>query len=178
MTTFNPATEIRFLYTSLDQLQAYLLSDELFWNIGRDRQLTLGNLLLAAAYLAGLEQLPEGAHEELNTIKEEWRSAWEKKAAREFGARLRQWTSYLRELRQQPEQHAAYYPTEVRVRVLLELLHGETPDLASEELDLLNSEDRVIQGLLSGKEFQWDEGAQRAFPKEPFWFLYGRPDGR
>jgi hypothetical protein len=173
MAALNPATESRFLSAAIEQLKDYLLSDELFWNAGQPQQLTLGNLLLAQAYLKGVGQLSAQDAERLAAIKEEWRSAWEAKAQREFGARLRQWTRSLAELRQQPRQHAAYYATEVRPRALLELLAGELPH----QRDQLTAADNQLKAITASSDFIWGGGAEKAFPKDKYWFLYVKPKG-
>ena len=168
MTKFNVATETRFLRAGLDQLKDYLLSNEIFWNLGGSRQLTLGNLLLAKVYLDGVGKLPAAEAKELAAFKREWRSAWEKKAEKEFGARLRQWTQYLRELNEQPGQHAAYYATEVRVRALLEVLASEVPSLPGQ----LAVADSQLKALTASGDFVWGAESEPAFPKGRYWFLW------
>jgi len=168
MTKYSVASESSFLRTGLSQLKDYLLSGEIFWNLGGSRQLTLGNLLLAKAYLDGVGKLPDIEAKELAALKREWGSAWEKKAEKEFGARLRQWTQYLRELSEQPSQHAAYYATEVRVRALLEVLASEAPGPRGQ----LTAADSQLKTLTASGDFVWGAEAAAAFPKGKYWFLW------
>jgi hypothetical protein len=167
MTKFSVAYETSFLRTGLSQLKDYLLSNEIFWNVGGSQQLTLGNLLLASQFLEGVGKLPAADAKELAALKNEWLSAWEKKAEKEFAARLRQWTQYLRELSEQPSQHAAYYATEVRVRALLEVLVAEEPSLRGQ----LAAADNQLKALTTGSDFVWGFEAEPAFPKSNYWFL-------
>ncbi|MEX1247168.1 MAG: hypothetical protein WEA61_01695 [Anaerolineales bacterium] len=168
MTKFSVASETSFLRAGLSELKDYLLSNEIFWNAGASQQLTLGNLLLAKEYLDGIGRLPAAEAKELAALKKEWRSAWEKKAEREFGARLRQWTQYLNELSEHPDRHSAYYATEVRVRALLEQLAPEAPGLRGQ----LAAADSALKALTVGGEFVWGNDAEAAFPKGKYWFLW------
>jgi hypothetical protein len=161
------AADQRFLTDAIPQLKDYLLSNEVFWSLGKDPQLTLGNVLLAQASLDGAEaeKTAIAAH------KKEWHSAWQKKAEKEFGTRLRLWTEYLSELSEKPSRHAGYYASEVRNRVLMELLAGEVPALKSQLAPL----DARVKALLSGDDFLWGEELKSKFPKSGYWFLYGNP---
>ena len=46
MPKFSVTSEISFLQAGLGQLKDYLLSNEIFWNVGGSQQLTLSNLRL------------------------------------------------------------------------------------------------------------------------------------
>lgn len=168
MATFSISSQTSFLREAIPQLEDYLLSNEIFWNAGSGQQLTLGNVLLAKEYLEGIGEFNDPEAKQLAAIKAEWRSAWEKKAEREFGARLRQWTQYLQELAEHPDRHASYYCTEVRVRMLLELLAQETPSARSQ----LATTDSRLRGLSTAGDFVWGKGAEKAFSKSKYWFLW------
>lgn len=187
--------EQHFLSESLEQLQDYLLSGELFWQLNLRSlhgaapypQLTLGNLLLSRARLEGLKkggQLSSQQEKELNgltakaeEIHGEWRSAWEKKAEKEFRSRLRQWERYLDEMGENPERHAAYYATEVRVRTILGLLAGQLPDAETVWKSELGRQDQRLKRMTAKGGFVWQPESKGAFPKERFWFLYVWPKG-
>ncbi|MEX2162310.1 MAG: hypothetical protein WD751_10410 [Anaerolineales bacterium] len=168
MVKFSVSSETSFLRAGLGELKDYLLSNEVFWNAGSSQQLTLGNLLLAKEYLDGVGKLPAAEAKELAAHKKEWRSAWENKAEREVGARLRQWTQYLNELVEHPDRHASYYATEVRVRMLLELLAHEAPGVRSQ----LAAADSTLRSLTASGDFMWGKDAEAAFPKGKYWFLW------
>lgn len=169
------ASSLRFLRAAVPQLKDYLLSNEIFWNLGFDPQLTLGNLLLVeleAKASGDLSPAGQQLFSEIAAHKKEWRNAWEKKAEREFGSRLRQWSNYIAELSEKPSRHAGAYKSEVRVRVLLELLADEAPDLRSQ----LAAFDSKLKALTTAGNFVWDEDAKGAFPKSKYWFLWAKPN--
>lgn len=165
----------QFLLAGIPELQAYLLSKELYYPITARGlnlpRLTLGGLLLALARLRGANQAAdlEGAVE---AIRLKWRSAWEAKAGREVRARLALWQNYLADVRQNPDQHAPYYRQEVRVRAMLDLLLAELPQPVS-EVTTLNELDHRLRRMLIPGQFVWEPVVQPAFPIETFWYLYG-----
>jgi len=166
------SNDLRWFQAAVPQLKDYLLSNEIFWNIGSDPQLTLGNLLLAEAQLKAAGG--EGKlFAEIAAQKKDWYSAWQKKAEREFASRLRQWTIYLAELSEHPARYAAQYKTEVRVRTLLELLAGEVSGLSSQ----LTALDSQLKALTTSGDFVWEKGAYTAFSKGKYWFLWAKVRG-
>jgi hypothetical protein len=163
------SSDRHWLQTAVPQLKDYLLSKEIFWNIGSDPQLTLGNLLLAEVKIkaAGGDSALQN---EIAEIKKEWHSAWQQKAKREFSSRLRQWTQYLAELSAHPSRFAAQYKVEVRVRTLLELLADEAPELNSQ----LTAPDSKLKTLTMSGDFIWASNMEAAFPKGKYWYLWAR----
>lgn len=177
---------LSYLQAGLEELEAYLLSKELFWPVTTPPhlqifpKLTLGNLLLSLKKLngyAGGGQLSSSEQSAYSQLKREvegfqkkWAVAWEGKAAHEYQSRLRQWTHYLNELNKKEESHAPYYNSEVRVRVLLELLREYAPPDTQPDLEQI---DLIFRAKLHPTEFVWDTDFQSAFPSERFWFLYG-----
>lgn len=174
----NYSQNLHFLKAGLEQLKDYLLSTEVFWNISLPAnypQFTLGNLLLAAAEVqaaSGSMAADSAQWRELLTNlakqKKEWRTNWERKAQKEFGARLRQWVQYVDELADSRNRVPAHYKTDVRVRALLELLAAEAPALRGQ----LASPDARLKRLVGDGEFIWDEEVKSAFPKSKYWFLW------
>jgi hypothetical protein len=162
------ANDQRFLSDAIPQLKDYLLSNELFWNLGSDPQMTLGNVLMAEANLDAAGKLRAADKQAIAGAKKGWRSAWEKKAEKEFAARLRQWMNYVSELGEKPSQHASYYSNEVRARVLLELLAGESSGLSSQ----LSAADSSLRSLTTSGDFVWSDALESAYPKGKYWFLY------
>lgn len=176
----NYSQNLHFLKAGLEQLKDYLLSNEVFWNLSLPAnypQFTLGNLLLAAAEVqaASGSMATESQWRELLADmarqKKEWRTNWERKAQKEFGARLRQWVQYVDELAESRNRVPAHYKTDVRVRVLLELLAAEAPALRGQ----LASPDARLKRLVGDGDFIWDEEVKSAFPKGKYWFLWVKP---
>jgi hypothetical protein len=156
-----------YLEEALPQLQEYLLADELYWALGGNLpRLTPGNLLLALTRMGAAD--PDSAwklRQKLDAIQTQWRSAWEKKIARETESRLRLWSQFLSEQAHDEGPHRAHYAAAVRERVILQLLNCEAPQL--DALDAL-----LRAGFIPGR-FVWDEVFQGAFPQSKFWYLYG-----
>jgi len=156
-----------FLEEALPQLQEYLLGDELYWALGGNLpRLTPGNLLLALARLEAVD--PDSAwalRGKLDAIQAQWRSAWEKKTARETESRLRLWSQFLTEQAHDEGPHRAHFAASVRERVILQLLKSKAPQLSDLD-ELLRA--RFIPGA-----FVWEAVYQSAFLESEFWFLYG-----
>ena len=173
-----PRHDLSYIRASLDELAAYLLSKELFWTVSTPAKvrsfpkLTIASLLLAMKKLAAISN-PEIAQlsQDIEDFHLKWKTAWENKAKREFTSRLRQWSHYLNDLEKNEDTHAPYYPSEVRVRVLIAILS----EFAEEnELLTLSQLDLNLQSKLKPADFIWDAELQPEFPPEDYWFLYGK----
>jgi hypothetical protein len=188
------AFELRFLHAAIEELQTYLLSDKLFLPIGilpkagqpSYPQLTLGNITLFRrrfqAYIAGnlLARSQENEFQhliiEIDALHNKWRTAWENKATHEFQSRFRQWVLYLNEVDADPSRHGIYYSSDVKRRVILELLLDQLPSFPPEEERMLPEVDSRLRLLFIPGEFIWNAELKLGFPKEIFWFLYGDID--
>ncbi|MBN1666845.1 MAG: hypothetical protein JW862_07140 [Anaerolineales bacterium] len=182
--------DLGYVQAALGQLRDYLLSEQLFGPLsisppsgGEYPYLTLGGLLLAMKRLEAWSTAQAHAvalqkiENELETLQTRWRVAWGRKASWEFRSRLKQWETYLNEYRQQPEKQAPYYRSEVRWRVILELLRPSASELEPAYLEMLGGLDLILKSYLQGDRFTWQAGLRNAFPPQRFWFLYGQlPD--
>lgn len=180
--------DLRYLQDAADELDRYLISDELFWPVTAQPpegeadypRLTLGGLLLAHARLRRPDlKLQEQARlirleTQIETTRFHWQAAWNNKTAREFASRINQWRNYLEEYRQNPDLQADFYPYEVRWRVLLALLDEEGQGIDPEQLELLRTLDMLHEAVFVKGEFIWETELQPCFPSERFWYLYGR----
>ena len=160
--------DILYLEKSLPELKNYLLSDLLFYPMGKLPRLTIGGLLLAQKRLQA-ENLGTHLNPKLATVKIKWHSAWTKKSTRELESRLRLWQNYLNDYQNAPTEYAADYKHEVRLRVMLVLLADEAEQSPPE----LTALDQLLRVKLSSSGFMWDETLQSEFDQEKFWFLYG-----
>jgi hypothetical protein len=170
----SPDRDLYFLSEALPELQAYLLSNELYWPLSASQpRLTPGAVLLALARLH--VRLPSDAQMlqgQLDGTRAKWRAAWDKKVARELSNRLLLWSNYLSDFANDPEQAAASYPAEVRGRAIIQILALEKPDF-SEKTTLAELDD-YLKASLRPSEFLWDAAFQPIFPKTTYWFLYGK----
>ncbi len=182
------AYELGYLKAGVELLESYLQSNDIYWAIAASpppgepayRQLTLGGLLLIAQRLQA-RQLPRDMEiplQETVTMLQEAIShrpvAWERKASREFGSRLKMWGNFLNEYREDPENQADRYAFEVERRVMLQLLEPHARGAQRAEHELLSSLDAVLNAALIPGVFIWDAAVIGAFRKEPFWYLYGK----
>lgn len=176
------AQDLAFVQTGLEELEAYLLSDELFWPLSGPAslpRLTPGGLLLALRRLDGRSISPAeaaqvtGLETRLGAARSKWRSAWEKKTRREVRARLDLWKNYLADYQQSPEAQAENYPQQVQWRVILQLLSGELSTPLS-EYQILPELDKMMQPFWLPGNFVWEPELKAVFLETEFWFLYGR----
>lgn len=169
-----------FFEAGVRDLSGYLLSDELFWPLPTPvslPRLTIGGLLLARARLRGWAAGEDQASflrrdAELEATRLRWRSAWERKAAREVGARFDLWRNYVEDYRAAPADQADAYPRQVRWRVMLQLLLAELPE-APPQAQALGDLDRLLRRHFLPGAFVWEGELAPAFPADPYWYLYG-----
>lgn len=179
--------DLRYLQAGLDQLESYLLSNDLYRPIGIQAaygetpypQLTLGWLLLARLRAQATSQTPAERHnleslsQQLDALRSHWRSAWGNKAQAEFRARLNLWRNFLEEYRKSPKSNYDRYAYEVNRRVLLELLAPEAGQLPDADLQALAGLDHGLQAILLPGPFIWEASLAPSFPQATFWYLYG-----
>lgn len=179
--------DLGYFKAGLEALEQYLLSSEVFWPLGARPpagkpdypQLTLDWMLLTQARLeahrlAGKQnESIERLITEFNGKRMKWRVAWEKKAAQCFRVRGRMWSDFLQEYRENPQDNADRYSYEVRLRVMLELLHVEYRQ-QNAEIQLLAGLDGYIRSIFIPGEFIWEPEIKAGFPQEKYWFLYGK----
>lgn len=165
-----------YLEAGIPELGDYLLSKELYWPI-RARgyslpRLTIGGLLLAQARLEARGERIVSHLAQFEGIRSKWRVAWETKAGREVGARMRLWSNFLADYLQNPENHADAYRHEVRYRVMLHLLLAELSKPPDEQ-EALSKLDGTLRAMLSPSGFIWEADLESGFPREVYWYLYG-----
>ncbi len=169
-----------FLEAGIPELEDYLLSNELYWPLSTRGmslpRLTIGGLLLSLARLEAAGQGSLAFRARIDGIRSRWRVAWETRAGREFRARCGLWQAYLGDYRHNPEQHADAYPQEVRYRVMLHLLKGELPAPPAEQ-ELLVQLDNLVRANWNPGGFVWEAKLQTGFPRETYWYLYGKLKG-
>ncbi|MHC1785325.1 MAG: hypothetical protein AB9891_21690 [Anaerolineaceae bacterium] len=180
------AQDLKFIETACQSLNDYLLSDLLYWpmddqpasgGISASRA-TLGLLYLVVEHIRSRTLNTDQAEKlalaqvEIEKVHRKWKVAWEKKVAAEFKTRLKAWRNFLTEVRSDGKELTARYRTEVRNRVILQLL---LLDLAADETGqvlALYNVDELLKSKLEEGVFVWDADLQPVFPEEKFWFLY------
>ena len=167
-----------FLKAAVPELEAYLLSDQLFWPLGSGQRMTLGNVLLALKEWGAVEpsDADHGAfhalREQIGAVRDRWRTNWSNKAEHEFEARLRQWDQALKDFFSEMSNKTVIYRQEVTVRAILELLKSEMLEAPLDDINRLARLDAQLRRATQPADFIWDAGWQNAFPPETYWFLY------
>ena len=166
----------------MEELDAYLLSEQIYWPLsarggGTMPKFTLGALLLAVK--RGMGERPGGRFEYersnrlLDTIRRKQKTAWEAKAAAEFRARLTLWTNFMNEYNRDREEHAGRYGYEVGRRVMLGLLQAETTQIPAAFVESLSGLDALLRGVFVPGAFIWEPEMRDVFPEGVYWYLYG-----
>lgn len=178
--------DLGYLDTAVELLEGFLLSSDNYWKLNVSSPpgepgyptLTLGTVILALARLeAGQlsdsqEQRKFELQNELNRLRTKWRTAWGKKAKKEFRSRLNLWRNFIEDLRQDSPGNFDRYPYEVNRRVMLKLLQDEAFEIPVSQQQMLTGLDRIINGLLIPGEFVWDNQLAGGFPQEMYPYLY------
>jgi len=171
-----------FFEAGVGGMEAYLLSNELFWPLSGGHslpRLTIGGLLLAGRRLRARTTTPAGRDEvnsleaQLADIRSRWRAAWERKAGREVHSRLGLWQDFLAEYQRSPDLHADEYSQEVHERAVLHLLGNEFPS-PLDEFRALHDLDQILKSHLHPGGFIWEPDLAASFPPDEYWFLYGK----
>ncbi len=172
--------DIATLDVFLSEFEPYLKSDVVFWNVGKSNTpaLSLGGILFLRRTLSARrtqfspEQSKEFARLDLlaNDLLNRWVANVEKKTLSEISSRLNVWNSAFDDL-------ADNYPQAVHTRVYLALLMPLVAHLDAAEhfRQRLSRSDSRLRDMLNAGEFVWDSAIAVAFPRELFWYLYGRP---
>jgi hypothetical protein len=178
-----------YLLAGLREVEAYLLSNQLFWTINASPafgeptypKFTLGGFLFfnecARSLAKGTTQVAalRSIEAEMNSYRSRWQVAWERKASWEIESRLRQWGNVLKEIRLDPEEHVDFYRYEVRWRVLLHLLLSAIRTVETAQQEQLDGLDLLLRALFEPGDFIWEPELAPGFPSNPYWYLWGMP---
>ncbi|MFC2063703.1 hypothetical protein ACFLXB_01215 [Chloroflexota bacterium] len=176
---FSSKKDLNYFLNGVEDLEDYLLSNELYWNLPGLSRLTLGGLHLARARLAkesfqsGEEKLFSDAVRQMEYICLKWRVAYEKKAQWEFTSRLNLWQNFLMDYWTSPEEFGDAYSQEIRWRVMIQLL-SENISVEFKEKDKLDSLDDRLKISFQPGDFIWPEELSDQFDEQDYWFLYGK----
>ena len=175
------------LLSAVDELERYLLSNELYWplfihpkmkSVNPRSRLTPGNLLLSIQRLssASLEEerkiQVQSSLAAFEATRQTWKSHWLKKCLVEFDARMTLWMAYLQDLLSERDAHAINFTYALRWRVILQLLIKEGIKLDESSIITLQALDENLKAVTVPNEFVWCMNCQAAFPQDNFWFLY------
>jgi hypothetical protein len=179
--------DLRFVEAGIDQLESYLLSNDIYRQIGIQPpagspaypQLTLGWLLLSqlraqATCVSGEQKVElDLLTTKLESLRSHWRSTWGNKALAEFHSRLNLWRDFLEDYRKNPDGNFDRYAYEINRRVMLHILHLEVEKLPDSDQKALESLDKLLHTVFIAGEFIWNAELIPSFPKSTYWYLYG-----
>jgi len=179
--------DVALLTLSVEALERYLLSAELYWplfphknmkQLNPHSRLTPGNLLLS---MQRLSAIPFGKEEQteidatvaaFNRVRSAWKSHWIRKAQQEHQARMDLWHCFLRDLFEDRKQYAANYAYAVRWRVILHLLGAEEYSVPESTLITLSAMDDSLKAISLEGPFLWGENIKPGFSELVYWYLY------
>lgn len=181
--------DLKILEAMAAEMDEYLRSQTLFWPLPDSSmpRLTLGGYLMRQYRLSQLRELLESTEQErLDAAIEQFNLAlvekvvrFEQHAHEELHARLRQWSEYLRDLTKESFAAADFYPSAVETRAMIKALLDklEMPpyELDQRVLPEVEAYDRALRNHWRPGDFVWPAEWQSAYPRQPFWWLYGLP---
>lgn len=174
-----------------DGMADYVRSDVTWWDMGRRDMplLTIGGYLMRRRRLAALEYLlhePEqqamvAANATFDRFMDDHIVRFEERAVSELGARIREWTVYLRDLalsnRLAADTTRYDYLADNRV-IIEELMQklAEAPFKLAEHIrnDVAALDHRLMARWAPGA-FIWSPVWTPAYPSDFYWWLYGHP---
>ena len=187
--------EVVLLQAMAAELEAYLLGDDLYRQLvirtSRGDQMprmSLGSFLETLARLeeaanAGhlspsqWEVLTEARHR-LEELRRRFPTAYRDKLVRELKSNLDSWSWFLQECAEDLRRCRDEYPFEVRLRnriaTLMDALGAEVPAQHAARLERLDAQ---LRRLFVPGPFVWAEELKARYPRDRYWWLYGRIGG-
>jgi len=182
--------DLEFLELLAAQMDAYLMSDTIFWKTTHVDlpDLTLGGYLMRQHRLLALRDLLSQAEQtRLDNAVSQFNQAivyksdrFEEKGLHELDARLRQWAAYLDDLAEESEDRGAFYATAVETRIMIAALIDKLQiggyALKPNTGEKVNKLDNQLSNYWASGKFIWPAEWQVAYPQPMYWWLYGRPN--
>ncbi len=165
--------DIRYLKSSPSELETFLLSKDVIRQLP-ELSFSVGGILLAYKRLsaANCEAQVHSEWQEIENIRNQWKTAWANKCQLEMKMRLRQWGDFLLGMTSDKNEPSTAYHHQVRNRVILQLLEESIPDQAAEFVDSIERKDKILEKFSIENDFIWEEEIQPGFPRDKFWYLY------
>ena len=172
-----------------DEMGDYLRSEVLYWQMDAARpggaqlpKLTIGGFLersrrLPAATLSAAQRATlNEALRRFEAARDAYRPRYLTRVVHDLRGRLDAWAWFLDDYAQRPAQEALNYPAQAHTRLAIELLLNELegrPE-AAEFKQRLPALDEQLRANWRAGAFVWHPSLAHAFPREPFWWLYGK----
>lgn len=186
---FDPAGELTACQAMADEFDAYLTSDVLYWQMDASRpagdqlpKLTVSGFLeracrLRAAPLTSSQRLVlDESVRRFEQARDRQPARYVARVVHDLRGRLDAWQWFLDDYAKQPEEQAPYFPAQAHTRLAIELLVAELenhPEAAEFARRLSALDERLRADWINGA-FVWHTSLAPGFPRERFWWLYGR----
>ena len=196
MTTAHPVIrfdldrDVRTVEAMAARLVPYVYEDEIYGQMSSDLpKLTFGGLLMRLHRLSAIannllspqqQAVLHKAQEELDKVRKEWATAYEKKLEGELKMRITQLEQFIAECGESARACAENYPSSIEKRVIAEHLKDEAQARNALPTTLkggLSSADAKLRRHVKAGDFIWDKRLEPAYPRDKFWFLYAAPAG-
>lgn len=183
-------TKLAILESMVEHLHDYLDDDRLFKTItayppGGERlvKLTIGAMLdlmdelrhhgLTAPQEEKLTELEQHA----GRVRQQHPSPYYEKVARELKSYTDSWRWFLQSCEDGDRRCVREYPSEVSTRLRIERLLDEAGDRQEVAAGRRRVEklDRRLRTIWSPGEFLLDDAPADEYPRDKYWWLYGRP---
>ncbi|MEI8133083.1 MAG: hypothetical protein WCG34_11670 [Leptolinea sp.] len=166
-------TDLAYIQSAVDELEMYLLSEDVI------RQLpgisfSVGGILLAYQRIsaANLEDRVLSEWKALEELRSHWKIAWGNKCLLEMKMRLRQWGDFILGMASDEHESSSAYRHQVRNRVILQLLVDSIPAQAETYAESIKRKDTILQKYSVDNDFVWEAQVQSGFSREKYWYLY------
>lgn len=182
--------DLRILEAMVAEMRAYLISDATHWPMnqeGMPPKLTIGGILMRQTRLSVLQdRLPaadrlqlHAAIDTFNGLVQENVVRFENRAHDELYARLREWTTYLRNAASQMarEHYANTVDTRIVITALMDKLQTLPFRLNPQVAEDVTHIDNHLKAQWQSGDFVLPEVWQEAYPMPKYWWLYGQLKG-
>jgi len=165
--------DLIFIKSSVDELETYLLSEDVIRQLP-GISISVGGILLANKRIssANLEDQVFTDWKALEEIHSHWKTAWGNKCLLEMKMRLRQWGDFILGMASDKHESSSAYRHQVRNRVILQLLEESIPSQAEVFTESIKRKDAILQKYSVDNDFVWEEEVISGFPREKYWYLY------
>ena len=183
------ALDLRVLEMMVDGLPAYLASDATYWPMTGDNmpKLTIGGCLMRQERLQQLRnQISFADQARLDKSVDKFNGSLENQVVRfegrahdELHARLREWTTYLRDATSKMATERAHYANIVDTRIVITAIMNQLSQppyqLNARLAQDINHMDTRLKGQWQANEFVLDAVWGKAYEPTEYWWLYGCP---
>jgi hypothetical protein len=193
--TQDPELALEIAEAMVAEFEDYLFDDDLYRQLmvktsagNRTLKMSAGSLLDTLHELAHATETghltPEQADrftvlsDAVEQLSHRYASMYRQKLARELKSQIDSWRWFLQDCLDNRLRCQDEYPFDVRIRSRIALLMDALGDDApADQVSRLQKLDRELQEVLVPGEFILDGSLRERYPKDRYWWLYGRPGG-